>query len=169
MLTANHHGRREGLAAQKTLVAQRPYSPLKLAGWAYTLLRVGIGALFIISGATKLAAPEQFTVIIDAYGLMPDALVNPAALVLSGLELLGGIGLILGVRGAQITITALLLLFMMVLGYGIWMGLDVDCGCFGPGDPEGSAYHGLRPALYRDAAMLAGMGYLFLWKRRQNR
>ncbi|MEJ2158353.1 MAG: DoxX family protein, partial [Desulfobacteraceae bacterium] len=63
----------------------------------------------------------------------------------------------------------LLLLFMMVLGYGIWLGLDVDCGCFAAGDPEGGAYHGLRPALYRDAVMLAGMGYLILWKRRQNR
>jgi uncharacterized membrane protein YphA (DoxX/SURF4 family) len=169
MLTANHHGRKEGLAAPKTPLAKKPYSPLKLAGWAYTLLRTGIGALFVISGATKLADPEQFAFIIDAYGLIPDALATPAALVLSGLELMAGTGLIFGVRGAQIAITALLLLFMMVLGYGIWMGLDVDCGCFSAGDPEGSAYHGLRPALYRDAAMLTAMAYLYLWKRRQNR
>ncbi|MEJ2156387.1 MAG: MauE/DoxX family redox-associated membrane protein, partial [Desulfobacteraceae bacterium] len=146
MLTADQNARKEGLSAHKTPLAQRPYAPLKLAGWAYTLLRVGIGALFVISGAAKLAAPEQFTFIIDAYGLIPDALVSPAALVLSGLELLAGIGMILGVRGAQIIITALLLLFMMVLGYGIWLGLDVDCGCFAAGDPEGGAYHGLRPA-----------------------
>ena len=26
-----------------------------------------------------------------------------------------------------------LLLFMGVLGYGIYMGLDVDCGCFSSG------------------------------------
>ena len=41
-------------------------------------------------------------------------------------------------------------LFMAILGYGISMGLDVDCGCFGPEDPESKAFHGLRAALYRD-------------------
>jgi len=54
------------------------------------------------------------------------------------------------------------------VGYGLELGLDVDCGCFGPGDPEGRAYHSLRPALYRDTIMLAGIGYLFLWRRWQS-
>jgi rhodanese-related sulfurtransferase len=53
---------------------------------------------------------------------------------------------------------------MAILGYGIWMGLDVDCGCFGPEDPESRAYHGLRSALYRDFMMLAGVLYLYAWR-----
>jgi len=45
----------------------------------------------------------------------------------------------------------------------------VDCGCFGPEDPESRAYHGLRPALYRDFGMLAGVLYLFAWRAYRRR
>jgi len=41
----------------------------------------------------------------------------------------------------------------------------VDCGCFGPEDPEAEAFHGLRPALYRDLAMLAAVVFLYAWRR----
>jgi hypothetical protein len=44
------------------------------------------------------------------------------------------------------------------------MGLDVDCGCFGPEDPEAEAFHGLRTALYRDLFMLAAVGFLYAWR-----
>jgi len=54
--------------------------------------------------------------------------------------------------------------FMSILGYGIHMGLDVDCGCFSAEDPEAEAFHGLRSALYRDLVMAAGIGYLYLWR-----
>jgi hypothetical protein len=45
------------------------------------------------------------------------------------------------------------------------LGLDIDCGCFGPEDPESRAYGGLRTALYRDLAMAAGVAYLYWWRR----
>jgi hypothetical protein len=41
----------------------------------------------------------------------------------------------------------------------------VDCGCFGPEDPEAEAFHGLRAFLYRDLAMLAGIAFLYVWRR----
>jgi len=62
-------------------------------------------------------------------------------------------------------IGGLLVLFIAILGYGIWMGLDVDCGCFGPDDPEAEAFHGLRLPLYRDMLMLAGIAYIYGWRR----
>jgi hypothetical protein len=46
-----------------------------------------------------------------------------------------------------------------------WMGLDVDCGCFGPEDPEAEAFHGLRLSLYRDLAMMAGVFFIYGWRR----
>jgi hypothetical protein len=45
------------------------------------------------------------------------------------------------------------------------MGLDVDCGCFGPEDPEAEAFHGLRLSLYRDLAMMAGVFFIYGWRR----
>jgi hypothetical protein len=73
------------------------------------------------------------------------------------LEVTAGIGLLFDIRGSLALIAGLLLLFMVVLGYGIWMGLDVDCGCFGPEDPEAEAFHGLRLSLFRDLVMMGGV------------
>ena len=92
----------------------------------------------------------------------------PVAVGLPVLEVIAGIGLLLDVRGSLALITGLLVLFMVVLGYGIWMGLDVDCGCFGPKDPEAEAFHSLRPALYRDFVMITGVVYLYFWRRYQS-
>lgn len=139
----------------------------KTGSWLYRLLRITWGAIFIWSGLSKLTAPESFATIIEAYGLIPEVTILPAAIGLSLLEVAAGAGLIMDVRWSLGIITGLLGLFMAILGYGLWMGLDVDCGCFGPGDPEGAAFHTLRPALYRDLAMLAGIGYLYLWRRLQ--
>jgi hypothetical protein len=48
------------------------------------------------------------------------------------------------------------------------MGLDVDCGCFGPDDYEADAFHGLRQSLYRDMVMLAGIAFIYGWRRHCN-
>ena len=67
-----------------------------------------------------------------------------------------GAGLVFDIRGSLTTITVILIIFIAVMGYGISMGLDIDRGCFGPGDTEVKAYHGLRTKLYRDIILLAG-------------
>ena len=131
----------------------------------YPTFRWVLGAVFIYSGAAKLLEPRIFAVLIEAYGLLPDSLLMPVALILSTAELVAGLGLLADVRGSLATIAVLLVLFVGILGYGIGMGLDVDCGCFGPGDPEAEAFHGLRAALYRDLAMLAAVGFLYAWRR----
>ena len=143
--------------------AGNPFNPT--LRWLYPILRWTLGCVFVYSGATKLLAPQTFAVLIEAYGLLPDALLMPAALVLSTVELVAGVGLLADVRGSLATIAALLVLFVGVLGYGIGMGLDVDCGCFGPEDPEAEAFHGLQAALYRDLVMLAATGFLYAWRR----
>lgn len=142
-----------------------PSSPRQRMFWIYRGVRVMLGIIFICSGGAKLFNPQNFAVIINAYGLIPEPAVLPAAVGLSILEMVAGAGLLLDVQWSLGIIAGLLLLFTAILSYGLWMGLDVDCGCFGPDDPEGQAYHSLRPALYRDMAMMAGAGYLFFWRR----
>jgi uncharacterized membrane protein YphA (DoxX/SURF4 family) len=136
--------------------------------WLYRLVRFALGILFVWSGWAKLMDSQGFAAIIEAYGLIPPATVLPAAMLLSLLEILAGAGLIFDLQWSLAIMAGLLSFFMAILGYGLWLGLDVDCGCFGPDDPEGRAYHGLRPALYRDMVMLVGIGYLFLWRHRQS-
>ncbi len=138
---------------------------MPLLAWIYRLLRWLLGVVFIYSGATKLLAPQIFAVLIEAYGIVPERLLMPISVILPILEVIAGIGLLLDIRGSLAVITLLLLLFAAVLGYGIGMGLDVDCGCFGTEDPEFEAFHGLRPALYRDMAMLTAVAFLYGWRR----
>ena len=135
--------------------------------WVYRFLRWSLGTLFIYSGVTKLLAPLTFAVLIDAYGLLPEALLMPVAVLLPMLEVIAGAGLLVDLRGSLAVITGLLLLFVAILGYGIRMGLDVDCGCFGPEDPEAEAFHGLKPALIRDLAMLTAVAFIYGWRRYQ--
>lgn len=123
---------------------------MKTMDWPYRLCRWALGGIFIYAGGTKLLEPEIFAGSIDAYGIVPEGLLIPVAIGLPLLEVTAGIGLLFDIRGSLTLITALLVLFMVVLGYGIWVGLDVDCGCFGPEDPEAEAFHGLRRSLFRD-------------------
>ena len=133
--------------------------------WLYRLIRWGLGAVFIYAGALKIVEPEVFAVLIGAYGLLPEFLLLPAAVFLASFEIVAGFGLLFDLRGSLAAVTGMLLLFIVVLSYGIWMGLDVDCGCFGPGDPEAEAFHGLRTSLYRDLVMLGGVVFIYGWRR----
>ena len=133
--------------------------------WTYKIIRWVLGAIFIYAGGTKLLEPEIFAVLIEAYGIVPKGFIMPVAIGLPLLEVTAGIGLLFDIRGSLALIAGLLLLFMVVIGYGIWMGLDVDCGCFGPEDPEAAAFHGLRLSLFRDLVMMVGVIFIYGWRR----
>lgn len=141
--------------------ADGPFFP---AG-SYWLLKIGLGGIFLWSGIGKLINPLAFALLIEAYGIIPEAAVMPIAYGLPIIEVAAGLGLWFDLKGSLTTITALLLFFMAILGYGVFLGLDIDCGCFGPDDPEGQAFHGLRGAIYRDMAMLAAAAYIYAWRR----
>lgn len=123
-----------------------------------------LAAIFLWSGVAKLLAPASFAVIIEAFGLIPESGVMPVAVVLPALEVVAAVGLLMDIRGSLAVVSGLLIVFMAILLYGIQMGLDIDCGCFGPQDPESEAFHSLRPALYRDLLMMAGVIYLYVWR-----
>lgn len=138
---------------------------MSLSDWIYKLSRWGLGGIFIYAGSIKLLEPKTFAVLIDAYGVIPESLLVPVAVALPALEVAAGIGLFFDIEGSLSMIAGLLVLFIAILTYGIWMGLDVDCGCFGPDDPEAEAFHGLRLPLYRDMLMLVGIAYIYGWRR----
>lgn len=138
------------------------------SAWTYRLFRMVISVIFIGSGITKLIAPKEFAAIIESYGLIPDAWTLTAAVFLAVLEMIAGFGLLLDIRGSLAVITGLLILFLAVLIYGIWLGLDIDCGCFGPQDPESEAFPGLWAAFVRDMIMLPVIFYLYYRRLRFN-
>ncbi|MBU8912055.1 MAG: DoxX family membrane protein [Desulfobacterales bacterium] len=138
---------------------------MKIVDWLYKLIRWVFGGIFIYAGSTKLLEPEIFATLIEAYGIVPEGLLMPVAIVLPVLEVFAGAGLLFDIKGSLSITAGLLVLFVAVLSYGIWMGLDVDCGCFGKEDPESRAFHGLKLTLYRDMVMITGVAFIYGWRR----
>lgn len=132
--------------------------------WLYRSIKSILAGLFIAAGALKLQDLDALALTIGAFGLVPRPAIEPLAILLPVVEVVAAAGLILEVRGCLGVITGLILGFIGALSYGIALGLDIDCGCFGPGDPEGEAFHGLRSALVRDCFMLAGATFLYGWR-----
>ncbi|MBI9111742.1 MauE/DoxX family redox-associated membrane protein [Maridesulfovibrio ferrireducens] len=131
---------------------------------AYLIIRCLLAVVFFYAGATKIMNTEGFATVISGYGLLPDSLVSLSAIVLPVAEILIATALVWDLKGSLFLYSVLLLVFMGVLVHGINMGLDVDCGCFAPGDAEGEAYHSLREALFRDLFLFSGCVYLY-WLR----
>ena len=138
-----------------------------LSKWTYKTVRWAYAAFFLYAGVNKLIDPQSFAVVIEAFGLVPETWIIPMAIGLPIVEIIAALGLLFDLRGSLSSITGLLVLFLAIVGYGVWMGLDIDCGCFGPEDPEGEAYAGLRPTLYRNILLILGISYLYWWRLRQ--
>lgn len=109
-----------------------------------------LAAVFLYAGVPKIANPWIFAKVIGAYGLVPEPLLLPAAVVLPLVEIVAAVLLVCGRYEGLMLAAVMMLIFIAVLGYGIHLGLDIDCGCFGPEDPEHVAFSGLRTALMRD-------------------
>jgi sodium--glutamate symport carrier gltS len=128
--------------------------------WPYRLIRWLLAGVFLYAGVTKLTAPQLFAENISDFGLVPENILFATALAIIGLEVLAGFGLLLDIRGALAIVVCLLVLFVVAMSYGLAIGLDIDCGCFGPGDRG----LGLQEALLTDLCLLAACGYLY-WSR----
>ncbi|WDP90254.1 MAG: DoxX family membrane protein [Desulfobacter sp.] len=128
------------------------------------MVRIGLGLVFLYSGLSKSFDLNYFAGVVHAFGILPTALCFPGAVAIVTLELALGAGVILDRRGSLSGMLVMLMGFMAVAGYAIYMGYDIDCGCFGPGDPGAEAFSHLYEVLYRDAAMVAAIAYLYLWR-----
>jgi hypothetical protein len=125
---------------------------------------MGLGGVFLYSGLSKVFNLVYFSGIIDAFGILPSVLTFPAAVGIVLAELGLGAGLVFDIKGSLAGILIMLMGFIGVAGYAIAMGYDIDCGCFGPSDPEAEAFSSLRTAVLRDMVMVAMVGYLYLWR-----
>lgn len=141
----------------------------KILLWADRIGRGLISAVFIVAAVPKLFNVRQFAATIDAFAIVPEALLLPLAVVLPVFELILALGLLFDRFKCKVGITALLLFFIGLLVYSIGLGLDIDCGCFGPEDPEYKAFHGLRHALVRDIVLLVPLIYSFWYHGYRNR
>jgi putative oxidoreductase len=124
-------------------------------GRIFLALRLLLGAVFVLSGFTKLLAPaEELALTMESYRLVPVSVTLPAARVLPWIELVAAVFLIVDLwrRAAAAVIAAMLALFVAALSSVLVRGIDIGgCGCFGAAGPK------LTPgqALMLDAGFLA--------------
>ena len=119
-------------------------------------LRIALGAVFVYAAWTKLREPwELFAMSIDAYKVLPYWAVLVVARTLPWAEMLIGLALMAGrwLRVSAAAASLLLLVFFGLMVRAYAKGMQIDCGCFGPGDAISVR------TLVRDGGLLAG----YLW------
>ena len=94
-----------------------------------------MGAVLVISGTLKAAGPvEEFTVVISAYGILPDSMTATAAAFIPWIEIFAGLSLIAGyfTRQAAVAAGGLSSFFIVALLSVKLRGYELpNCGCFG--------------------------------------
>jgi len=135
---------------------------------AYQVVRIVFGAVFIVSGGIKIVDINSFAEVINAFAILPYGMSYPSAVLISISEILFGAGLLADIRGSLAGILSLLFLFALVLGWALYMGYDIDCGCFGPEDPEAKAFASLKTSLLRDILMIGLVSYLYASRIKNN-
>lgn len=137
-----------------------------MARWLRLFLRLVLGAIFVYAAFVKLRDPWQvFANSVANYDLLPMWAVKLVARALPWVEMLVGLLLISGrfLRVSSIAASALLLGFFAIMVRTYASGIQIECGCFGPGDiisPRSLARDG---SLLLASLGLAGMAF---WKRR---
>jgi len=99
---------------------------------ALLLARLFLGLVFIAASAEKIVRPEAFAAVVLNYRILPEFLVNPAALLLPWTEAVVGLALLAGVLlpGAALVAAGLMGVFFSALLFNVARGLDIHCGCF---------------------------------------
>jgi putative oxidoreductase len=136
--------------------------------FAWRIVGLLLGAVFIFAGLTKMVDFQPFRVLdpmdfardIDNYKILPWSINVLLALYLPWLEIICGLALVLRrlYSGALALLLALLVVFIGASFAAKARGIDITCGCFGHvSDQLSFAWH-----MVLDLAILAAV--VALWK-----
>lgn len=97
------------------------------------VIRAFIALLFIITGAGKIADPQQFSMAILKYRIFDLFFANIIAIYIPWFELVVGVLLLFGsyIKENIIFIDLMLIFFNVLIITAIIRGLNIDCGCYG--------------------------------------
>ncbi|WP_235022908.1 MauE/DoxX family redox-associated membrane protein [Amycolatopsis alkalitolerans] len=134
---------------------------------AGALARLGLAAVWLISGAIKVADPDQFYGAVRAYQLFGGSVSSVLAAVIPFLELALGLLLVLGLGVRLVAVLSGLLLLAYIAGVAqSWArGLTIDCGCFGGGGQVAAGQTHYGTEILRDIGFLVLAAWL-TWRPR---
>jgi len=140
----------------------------KISGWCALLVRLGLGATFLFSGAIKARASEEFALALIPFTILPASWIGVFALALAWTEILAGVLVVLPRvhRIGAAVIFSLALLFIAVLTWALSNDIIVSCGCFGNDEPPSA--RAMQLAILRDVGIACAAAFvLFLPGRRR--
>ena len=120
-------------AARSPLPAE-PHGDRRRLPLVAGFLRLTFAALLLATGLAKLLDLPGFAAVVVTYRALPDALVTPAAALLTAVEIALGALLLTGRRlpEAALATVALHLGYLAWLAVALARGLNIpNCGCFG--------------------------------------
>ncbi|MGH3784355.1 MAG: MauE/DoxX family redox-associated membrane protein [Pseudonocardiaceae bacterium] len=129
---------------------------------AGTFVRLGLAAVWLVSGGIKAADLPQTYLAVQAYEVLPAGVVSSVAVVLPFVEIGLGLLLLAGVGTRLVAALSGLLLLAFVAGVSqAWArGLTIDCGCFGGGGQVAADQTAYGWELARDTGFLILAGWL---------
>src|SRR5215469_8811724 len=140
------------IASDKTHWAAPGFASSRAAKVCMLVARIVLGAVFVYAAYVKLRDPwELFAMSINSYDILPLAMAETAARVIPWFELALGLmvmaGIWLRISGTILSLVLLTFFALMLRAYA--KGMQINCGCFGPGEAIS------WKTLLRDGSMVA--------------
>ncbi len=127
---------------------------------AVLVVRVVLGAIFLVAGGLKIGHFAQFAQEIAAFRLLPRGVVAPMAILMPFVEVGLGAFLVAGLftRTVAGIAAVLLLVFDLAIASAVMRGLQLSCGCFGPNDTSVTTWGEVaRDAIFVVLAVLVAL------------
>jgi uncharacterized membrane protein YphA (DoxX/SURF4 family) len=141
---------------------------LAVRPWLGTAARLGLAAVWLVAGGSKIGDLAASGRAVNAYQIFPYDLSVVIGAVLPFVEIALGLILLVGlaIRLAAGISAFLLVIFIAGIVSAWARGLSIDCGCFGSG---GDLAAGQDPTygteVLRDLGFLVLAGFLLVWPR----
>ena len=131
------------------------------------ILRVGLAAVWFVSGFAKASDPRETRVAVRAYQLLSPGVADVVAAILPWLEIGVGVLLLFGLATRLAGVLSALLLIAFLIGVisAAARGLSIDCGCFGGGGQVAAGQTAYTAEIMRDSVFLLAAGYLIVAPR----
>jgi len=128
------------------------------------LARLGLAAVWLISGIIKAVDPRTTVVAVRAYQIFPESLVGIIAGILPFLEIALGVLLVIGLATRLTAVLSAVVLVAFIAGVisAAARGLSIDCGCFGGGGDVAAGQTAYTEEILRDLGFLALAVYLIV-------
>jgi uncharacterized membrane protein YphA (DoxX/SURF4 family) len=149
-----------------TLSGTRAETWLAWRPWLGTVVRLGLAAVWIAAGASKVGDLAASGRAVNAYQVMPYDVAKVVGAAQPFVELALGILLLVGlaVRVVAGISAALLLVFIAGIASAWARGLSIDCGCFSTGGALAAGQSpNYAPEIARDVGFLLLAVYLLIW------